>query len=143
MYIFISYAGNEGLRYAKILNDILSSGGHDTFLFEENVTADDRIYSRLGNALDSCRIAAIIITESSHTSEEQKEEYNVACSLKKGKGLIKEGVDWGEFTMLISRQYVKFNDSNVEEKMKGFLQSVDRIPASEDVSLTDEGGEIE
>ena len=76
MKVFISYAGEEGLKYAKILDKILKGSGHETFFFKNQVTVRDRLYSEIGKALDKCRIATIIITNSSHASSEQEREYN-------------------------------------------------------------------
>ena len=140
--IFISYAGDDGLNYAKILNTTLTNGGHDTFFFEGDHIIENRLYSQIGIALYSCRLVALIITNSSHESEDQKDEYNVACSRKKGLGIIKEGVEWGEFVLLTAKQVTKFNDSNVEDKMNSFLESINRIPVSADASVTPEGSEI-
>jgi len=126
VYIFISYA-KEGIKYAKLLNKILSDDGHETFLFEHHNTFGEEIYLQIGRALSKCRIAAIIITKSSHESEEQKLEYSSACSSKKARGLIKEGEEFGEFTLLRAWQYIEFNDSNIDEKMGGFLDSINRL----------------
>lgn len=142
MYIFISYSGDEGLRYAKILKEVLSHGGHETFLFEQDNTIDSELYYQIGNALDKCRIAAIIITESSHTSEEQKIEYGTALSMKSGQGIIKEGVRWGGFSLLRAKQYIKFNDSNAADKMEDFLKKINRIPENAQTLTTNDGEEI-
>lgn len=142
MYIFISYAGDEGLKYAKILDRILSEGGHKTFFFEQDNTVDVELYSQIGEALEECRIVAIIVTESSHISKEQKTEYGVACSMKKGQGIIKEGVRWGGFSLLVSKRYIKFKDSNAIDKMKNFLEEINKIPENTKISTTEEGGEI-
>ena len=141
MYVFISYAGNDGLRYAKILERILSSS-HKTFLFEKDHSIQHGLYSQLGEALYSCRIVAIIITQSSHTSKEQEKEYNVACSFDKGVGIIKENIEWGKFSMLTSREYKRFNDDNVEEKMNSFLETINKLPEKVEASVADEGSEI-
>lgn len=142
MYIFISYAGEEGLKYAKILDKILSEGDHETFLFERDNTLNLRLFSQIGKALYECRMIVIIITESSHESEDQKEEYGVACSQKKGQGIIKEGVEWGEFILLTSKKYIKFNDLNATDKMKDFLEAINNIPEGRGVSTIKEGDEI-
>lgn len=142
MYIFISYSGEEGLKYAKILNKILTEGRHKTFFFKRDNTIEDGLYLKIGKALSECRIIVMIITESSHESVEQKEEYGVACSLKKGQGIIKEEVKWGEFVLLTSKQYVKFNDSNVKDKMEYFLEEINRIPEGKKVLTIKEDDEI-
>ncbi|MBN1941108.1 MAG: toll/interleukin-1 receptor domain-containing protein [Candidatus Diapherotrites archaeon] len=142
MLVCISYAKPEGLEYAKILEALLIGHGHDTFLFDSNYTLQNRVYSKIGSALDACRIAAIIITNSSHSSEEQKDEYNVACSLKKGVGIIQKGVPWGEFTMLTARQFFTFSESNARDKMKDFVKSISRIQETGKAKTIPEEGEM-
>jgi len=142
MYVFISYAGDEGLKYAKILNEILTNGGHQTFLFKNEVSIDDKLYSKIGNALDKCRIATIIITKESHISTEQEREYNAICSLNKEQGLIKEGVELGKFTLLRARLFKKFNETNVKEIMNDFLNEINKIPERKNVSAIGENQEM-
>ncbi len=137
MYIFISYAGKEGLKYADILNRVLLDGGHQTFLFRNDVSIEDRLYSKIGKALVDCKIAVIIITEESHSSTEQEREYNVSCSLNKEVGIIKEGVELGAFTLLRGKRFKRFNESNVTDILKDFLKEINKFPESKILSVNE------
>ena len=142
MYIFISYAKDEGKKYADMLDQILQRDNHKTFLFHRDTKNLKRPFTKIAFALHSCSEAIFLITEESHNSNEQDREYNVACSLNKGVALIKEGVDLHGYSMLSSNIFYRFDDSNVGEKMQHLLKSINRVPDSGKTSIVKEGGEI-
>jgi len=141
MKIFISHAGNEGLKYGIMLNEVLKSK-HETFFFEDDVTLEEEMFIKINLALAKSRIIAIIVTESSKDAKYQQQEFGTACSFGTYSGIIKENVDWSKFSILASKQYILFNDENAKEKMKEFLEKINKLPHDDKISIKKESEEI-
>lgn len=66
----------------------------------------------------------------------------MACSLDKGIGIIKEGVEWKKFSVLTGKGYKRFNDVNIKEKMSEFLETINKLPEKAEAFIKSEDGDI-
>lgn len=122
MRVFISYATEDGLAYAKKLYDILRKRGHDPFLIIHELCVSENPWDRIFGEIKSRELTVFVITESSQMSNGQKQEYDFATTKFKTKTAFssesawKKGIVENRFPSLTIPQALTFTDNDFEEK---------------------------
>jgi hypothetical protein len=121
MRIFISYSSKDGLAYAKKLSGVLVKRGHDPYLADHGCVSEI-IWDEIAEEIRKREPSIFVITESSHESKGQREEYGLVVAKHWGRMWL-ESEKASEmkvldtvFPFLLPYRGLVFNDGNLEEK---------------------------
>lgn len=145
MRVFISYSSKDGIDYAKRLCEVLKEHGHDPFLIIHELCVSESPWDTIFREIKSRELVVFVVTESSQTSDGQKQEYDFATAKYKRKTAFssesawKKGIVDNRFPSLTIPQALVFSDKDFEEKCETvstqLVRLKDRLEAVEEQEI--------
>jgi hypothetical protein len=125
--VFISYARDDGADFARHLRGHMREKGYEVFLDTASLSVGAKWKARIETAIDACDVFILIITSSSTSSNEVREEFASATAKRKLPMLFKYGpigfvdLPWG----LNERNLIEFDTK--EDLVRKFADNFTEI----------------